>query len=115
MNKELICIVCPRGCHLSVDEKMNVTGNNCPRGAKYAISELTHPVRVLTSTVKIVSDNEERLPVKTSEAIAKELIFKAMEELNKIEVKAPIKIGDVIIENIAGSGVNLVATKNILE
>ncbi len=113
--KELICIVCPRGCHLSVDENNVVTGNFCPRGAKYAIKELTHPERVLTSTVRIDSINEDRLPVKTSEAIAKELIFKAMEELNKVSVKAPIKIGDVIIENIAGSGVNLVATKNILE
>ncbi len=115
MNKELICIVCPRGCHLSVDENMNVRGNFCPRGAKYAVSELTHPERMLTSTVKIISENEDRLPVKTKQAIDKNLIFKAMEEINRIEVKAPIRIGDIIKDNIGGSNVALIATKTILK
>ena len=113
--KELICIICPRGCHLKVDDNNVVTGNSCPRGAKYAIDELTHPVRMLTSTVKIISEVEERLPVKTRASIDKNLIFKAMEEINKVEVKAPIHIGDIIIDNIAGTGVDLIATKEILK
>ena len=113
--KELICIICPRGCHLKVDENNVVTGNSCPRGAKYAIDELTHPVRMLTSTVKIISIVEERLPVKTRTSIDKNLIFKAMEEINKVEVKAPIHIGDIILDNIAGTGVDLIATKEILK
>ena len=113
--KELTCIVCPRGCHLVVDDHKNVTGNFCPRGAKYAVNELTHPVRMLTSTVKIDSKNEDRLPVKTRVAISKDLIFKAMEEINKVSVKAPIFIGDVIIKNVANSGVDVIATKEIKE
>lgn len=111
--KELICITCPRGCRLSVDDNLNVTGNNCPRGVAYAKNELTHPVRMVTATVKIVSEHEMRLPVKTSVAIDKNLMFKVVEELDKIEVKTPIKIGDVVIKNIFGTGVDILATKNI--
>lgn len=110
---ELICITCPRGCRLSVDENLNVTGNNCPRGAIYAKAELTHPVRMVTATVKLVSETEMRLPVKTSQAIDKALMFKVVEELDKVEVKAPVHIGDVVIKNIFGTGVDILATKNI--
>lgn len=113
--KELICITCPRGCHLSVDDKLNVTGNFCPRGAMYAKTELTHPVRTLTSTVVIKSKITNRLPVKSSEALPKELIFKSMEVINKVNVQAPIHIGDVVVENILNTGINIVATKDILE
>ena len=111
--KELICITCPRGCHLSVDDNLNVTGNFCPRGVAYAKAELTHPVRMVTSTVEVVSSSEARLPVKTKDPIPKELIFPVMEEINKVIVKAPIKIGDVIIKDILGTGVDIIATKNI--
>ena len=111
---ELICITCPRGCHLKVDENLNVTGNMCPRGALYAKAELTHPVRMVTSSVNVVSEVESRLPVKTKDPIPKELIFKVMEEIDKTVVKAPIKIGDVVIKNILGlEGVDIVITKNI--
>ncbi len=112
--KELICIVCPRGCHLVVDENLNVSGNNCPRGAIYAKNELTHPTRTLTSTVRIISKEEVALPVKSDNPLPKEKIFDAMELINKTCVKAPIKIGDVIIEKIFGLDVNIVATKDIL-
>ena len=110
---ELICITCPRGCHLQVDENLNVTGNMCPRGAVYAKAELTHPVRMVTSSVSVISKTATRLPVKTKDPIPKELIFKIMEEIEKVEVKAPIKIGDVIIKDVLGTGVDIVATKNI--
>ena len=111
--KELICITCPRGCHLSVDDNLNVTGNMCPRGAMYAKAELTHPVRMVTSSVTINSKTQSRLPVKTKDPIPKELIFKVMEEITKVVVDAPVKIGDVIIKDVLGSGVDIVATKNI--
>ena len=111
--RELICITCPRGCHLVVDDELNVSGNFCPRGAIYAKTELTHPVRMVTSSVAVISEIESRLPVKTKEPIPKELIFKIMEEINKVEVKAPIKIGDVIIKNVLNTNVDIVATKNI--
>ena len=111
--KELICITCPRGCHLSVDDNLNVTGNMCPRGVIYAKAELTHPVRMVTSSVTINSKEQNRLPVKTKEPIPKELIFKVMEEISNVSVNAPIKIGDVIIKNVLECGVDIVATKNI--
>ena len=112
--KELICIVCPRGCHLSVDDNLNVTGNFCPRGAIYAKNELTHPTRTLTTTVRIISKEEVALPVKSDNPLPKEKIFEAMELINKTCAKAPIKIGDIIIEKIFGLDVNIVATKDIL-
>ena len=112
--KELICIICPRGCHLTVDDELNVSGNTCPRGAVYAKQELTHPTRTLTSTVRVVSKTEAMLPVKSNKPLPKEKIFDAMEVINKTCVKAPIKIGDVVIKNIFGLGVDIVATKNIL-
>lgn len=111
--KELICITCPRGCRLHVDDNLNVTGNNCPRGVLYAKAELTHPTRMVTSTVAVDSPINPRLPVKTKEPIPKELIFKVMEEIDKVIVKTPIIIGDVIISNVLGSGVDIIATKNI--
>ena len=111
--KELICITCPRGCHLSVDDNLNVTGNMCPRGAMYAKAELTHPTRMVTSSVTVISKTASRLPVKTKEPIPKELIFNVMEEISKVVVHAPIKIGDVVIKDVLGCGVDIVATKNI--
>ena len=112
--KELTCIICPRGCHLVVDDELNVSGNSCPRGAIYAKNELTHPTRTLTSTVKIISIDEVALPVKSDNPLPKEKIFDAMKEINKTVVKAPIKIGDIVIKNIFGLDVNIVATKDIL-
>lgn len=115
MVKELICIVCPRGCHLEVDvdNDYKVTGNQCPRGAEYGVKELTCPTRVITSTVKIEGGLHKRLPVRTNGAIPKELNFKCMEILDQIEVKSPVKVGDVIVENILNTGVDLIATRNM--
>lgn len=110
--KELICITCPRGCRLMVDENLNVTGNNCPRGVTYAKTELTHPVRMVTSTI-VLNNSIERLPVKTKHPIPKELIFKVMEEIRKTTAKAPIHIGDVIISNVCNTGVDVIAAKDI--
>jgi CxxC motif-containing protein len=114
MIKEMICINCPRGCHLSVDtEKLTVTGNTCPRGAAYGLSEITNPVRTVTSTVKISGGHSRRLSVKTDKPISKKLIFDVMKELDKVEAKAPVKIGDVIIPHVLGTDVNIVATKQM--
>ena len=111
----LTCICCPRGCSLTVDENFNVTGNSCPRGAIYGKSEVTNPTRIVTSTVVIISKIEKRLPVKTITPIAKGKIFDCMKEINKIVVHAPVHIGDVIIKDVCGSGVNVVSCKNIEE
>ena len=113
--KELICIVCPKGCHLKVDEENGcaVTGNGCPRGAEYGKMELTHPTRVVTSTVRCTGGSHPRCPVKTDRAIPKELMFRVMEELDKVELTAPVRVGQVVIEHICGTEANVVAAKNL--
>ncbi|HNY74540.1 MAG: DUF1667 domain-containing protein [Bacilli bacterium] len=113
--KELICILCPRGCRLKVDDDLNVTGNFCPRGILYAKTEMTNPTRIITSTVKIKAKNAVRLSVKTAQAIPKGKMFDCMRELDKVMVEAPIRIGDVIVYNICETGVDVVATKDIEE
>ncbi len=113
--KELICIVCPRGCHLKVDDEngYRVTGNHCPRGAEYGRNELTHPTRVLTSTVKIAGAAHRRCPVKTDRAVPKETLFRIMDLLNDVQLTAPVTCGQVVIENVAGTGANVVATRTL--
>lgn len=118
-QRELICIVCPLGCHLTVEidesnEKgFKVFGNKCPRGEAYANKELTAPTRMLPTTVKIKKGILNRLPVKTETPIPKEMIFPCMAVINKVEVEAPVKMGDVVVENILGTGVNIVATRTM--
>lgn len=113
--KELICIVCPQGCHLKVDEENGcaVTGNACPRGAEFGKMELTHPTRVVTSTVRCEGGLYPRCPVKTDRAIPKELIFQVMEALDRVTLTAPVRVGQVVVENVCGTGVNVVATRNL--
>ena len=113
MTRNLICIVCPRGCHLTIDENMNVSGNTCKRGEVYARNEVTHPTRMITSTVRIIGGELERLPVATSAPIPKEDIFKVMAEINKASINAPVKIKDVVIKDVLGLGVDIIATRNI--
>ena len=115
--REMICIVCPVGCRLQVDERPDgeiiVMGNGCNRGVPYAKKELTNPTRVITSTVKIKGGIHKRLPVKTSTDIPKGLNFDVMKELEGIEVESPIKVGTVLIKNILGTGADIVATRNM--
>ena len=111
--KELTCIVCPRGCHLTVDDEMNVTGNFCPRGKAYAISELTHPVRTITSSIKVTNSPYTLVSVKTTNPVPKDKIFAVMEEIDKLSVEAPTKIGDIVKKNILGLDSDIVITKNI--
>ena len=111
--KEFTCIICPRGCRLSVDDNMNVTGNTCPRGKQYAISELTNPVRTITSSVRVKNRDYLLVSVKTSGAIPKGKMFELMDEINKLSVSAPTHIGDVVKKDILGLGVDLLITKNI--
>ena len=112
--KELICITCPKGCHLKVDEEtFAVTGNSCPRGAVYGANELRNPVRVITSTVVLESEAFPRLPVKTDRAVPKAKMFEVMAEIAKVHVHAPVKVGDILIHNVAGTDGNIVATRTV--
>ena len=113
----LICIGCPLGCPLTVEmegsEVKAVSGNNCPRGDAYARKELTNPTRIVTSTVRVAGGRLAMVSVKTASDIPKGKIFDCVKALKDVEVKAPVKIGDVIVENVAGTGVNIIATKNV--
>lgn len=115
MVHEIICIVCPRGCHLQIDPEngYKVTGNFCPKGIPYAKAELLNPTRIVTSTVKISGKDLKRCPVKTDQAIAKGKIFEVMDEINKVKLKAPVKVGDIVIENILDTDANLVVCRDI--
>ena len=113
MKREFVCIECPKGCHLVIDEQLKVTGNTCIRGKQYAINEVTCPKRVLTSTVVIESELVSRLPVMTENEIPKEKMFEIMKALNSVRVKAPIKCRDVVLENVCDTGVNIIATRTI--
>ena len=111
----LICIVCPKGCHLSVDEEngYQVTGHGCQRGVDYGKKELTNPTRVITSTVKIRGGIHNRLPVKTNSDIPKGMIMEAMKLLDAVEVTAPVHVGDVVVPDICGTGVSWVASRDM--
>ncbi len=111
--KEVVCITCPRGCRLKVDEQNGyaVTGNACERGAEYGKNEVTSPVRTITSTVKMTGSVYTRCPVRTSAPIPKGMIFEFMKALDAIEIKAPVNIGDIVAENILGTGVNVIAAR----
>lgn len=112
---ELICIVCPKGCHLRVDEENDcrVTGNACPRGEAYGRTELKSPTRVLTSTVKITGGLHRRLPVKTDGPIPKPLLLEAVKLLDGVELRSPVHTGQIVVENLLGTGVNVVATREL--
>lgn len=111
MSKEFICIVCPRGCHVVVDDLGKISGNECIRGEKYVKTEMSNPTRILTSTVKTVFPEIPRVSVKTDQPIPKGLIFPAMNLINQVVITKEMGIGDVVIENILDTGANIVLTK----
>jgi CxxC motif-containing protein len=118
-EKRFICIMCPLGCSVTVkyDDKgsiVQILGASCKKGEAYVKEESTKPVRVLTSTVAIKGAAFSRLPVRTSGLIPKERIFDCMKEIEKMRVKAPVKLGDKIIENLLELGVDVVATRDLL-
>lgn len=111
---EITCTVCPRGCRLTVEiENQKVTGNSCARGQVYGLAEVTNPTRTLTTTVGVVNGAVSRLPVKTSLPIPKAKIQEAMSRLAELSVCTPVKIGDVILHDILGTGADVIACKNM--
>lgn len=113
----LICIGCPLGCPLEVEmegkEVLSVSGNTCKNGDKYARKELTNPTRIVTSTVRVTGGTLGMVSVKTASDIPKGKIFDCVKELQAIDIPAPVSIGQVIIADVAGTGVAIVATKNV--
>lgn len=117
MVKTLTCIGCPMGCQVTVDydgeDIHSVTGNTCKRGDIYARKEVTHPTRIVTSSVKVNGGTLGQVSVKTAQDVPKEKIFDVVKQLKGICVDAPVKMGDVILENVADTGVNIIATKSV--
>ena len=115
MERKLVCISCPLGCRLTVawadETDITVTGNKCAKGESYAREEILAPKRVVTATV--TADGPRRLPVKTSAPLLKEHISELLNTLYGMEVHAPLRCGDVLLKDIAGTGVDLVATRSL--
>ena len=117
MKKYLTCIICPMGCSLEITgeqkedlfEVSSVTGNNCRRGEEYAKKELNFPTRTLTTTIAVTGSSLKLVPVKTAGEIPKDMLLKAMEVIRRAKCKAPVKCGDVLLYDLLGTGVKVVA------
>lgn len=116
--KNLTCIVCPKGCNISVEalpKGYEISGNQCSRGKEYALNEMTNPRRSITSTVKTVFKEIPRLPVRTDEETELKNIFPIMEALNSVKIDHAIHTGEIVVLNILGTGVNIIATSDMYE
>ena len=116
-KRELTCINCPMGCRITVtmegDNIISVEGNTCKRGHLYACNEVKSPVRTVTTTIKVSGGVSDRVSCKTKDPVPKDKIFEVMDAINKASAKAPIVIGNVLIEDCAGTGIPVVATKAV--
>ena len=116
--KQLVCIVCPRGCTMTLEgegKDVKVSGNSCKRGAEFAVSEMTEPKRTICTTVKTAFPDIPVLPVRVSKEIPKDRIFDVMAEINKVTVKKKVKRGEVIIKDVSGLGADIIATSGVLD
>lgn len=115
-ERNLTCIGCPKGCALTVcldgNEVGSISGNTCRYGKEYARREVTAPARTVTTTVKVKGSSSRRVSVKTASEIPKELIFQCIGEIRQVTLQAPVRIGDIVLSDVAGTGVNVIATKN---
>ena len=115
MKKNMICIICPKGCSLQAEvagDVVTATGNACPRGAKYAENECLHPVRTVTATVRVANREDTMVSVKTSQPIPKDRMMTVMAALREISIDAPVRIGQVVLPDICGAAI--LTTKEIL-
>lgn len=117
MNRTLTCIICPNGCELEIayegDQILSVTGNKCPKGAEYAEQEIKNPMRTIASSVNLEGGFMPLVSVRVNGPIPKAKIMDVMEVIRKTTVTAPVKIGDVVIADVLGLGVDVVATRNV--
>ena len=116
IDKDLICIVCPVGCRLKVTGTLSdpeVVGNICPKGIPYARDEITNPLRMVCTTVKIEGGVHRVIPVKTDKPIPDKYKLDVVKAVNKVMLKSPVKMGDIIIPDLFGTGVNIVAERDM--
>ncbi len=115
--RELVCIRCPIGCNLQVTmedgKAIKVTGNSCNRGVEYGIKECTNPTRIVTTIVPVINGELPMVPVKTSGDIPKGMISDCLKALKGIKVEAPVKIGDLVLKDVAGTGIDIIATREV--
>jgi CxxC motif-containing protein len=116
-EKMIICIVCPLGCEMKVSgdgkEVQMVTGQGCERGKTYAADEFLSPMRILTSSVKVTGAASPLVPVRSNGTVPQELLLECVEHLRHIELKAPVAMYDIIVPDILGTGVDIVATAGV--
>ncbi|MHA1680321.1 MAG: DUF1667 domain-containing protein [Promethearchaeota archaeon] len=116
-EKNITCIVCPTGCTINVkrmeDGTLQVHGNECKRGLKYATAEFTAPTRILATTVKILGAKFPLVPVRSDIPLPKDRLFDVLDFLATIEVEAPVKCGDVIVPRVLGLEGNIIATRTM--
>lgn len=117
MEKKLICVSCPIGCELTARIEngvvTSVTGNRCPHGEAYARQEAIDPMRVLPTSVRVIGGELPLVSVKTDQPVPKRLIWQIMDHIRTLSIEAPVKIGQVLAENIMETGANLVATREV--
>ena len=113
----LICTACPQGCTLTAvienGEVIEVRGYNCKKGIDYGVAEMTDPRRMVATTVKVNNGFHPLLPVYTERTVPKPLIPQILDEIRKVEVTAPVKMKSVIVENVLGTGVNVLASRDM--
>ncbi len=111
---EMTCTVCPTGCEMTVlledSIPVKVTGNTCKRGEPYAIAEITQPMRTLTTTMRLCNANKPLLSVRSSKPVPKQRLKEIVQELNALAISAPVKTGDILVQDILHLGVDIVAT-----
>lgn len=114
MKRNLTCIICPIGCALTADicgETVSVTGNACPKGAQYAQNECLHPVRTVTTTLRISNRHDTMVSVKTQNPVPKEKMAEVVQTIRQCTVQAPVAVGQVVLEGVYGT--NVVITKAV--
>ncbi|MFW5955824.1 MAG: DUF1667 domain-containing protein [Halorhabdus sp.] len=114
---EMTCVACPMGCDLTLEvedgEILSIEGNACPKGLDYAKEEYRNPTRILPTTARVTGGVLPLVPVKSAEPLPKPKLEEAMREIATVEVEAPVELGDVIVENVVGTGVDIVATRDL--
>jgi CxxC motif-containing protein len=114
---KMICITCPVGCPLTVTHKgktlIKVEGHQCKRGLDYAKTEFTNPRRVVTSTVKVYGGTHPLVPVYTAAPVPKQLVFDLLNALRRVQLKAPVRMGQVVLKDVLGTGVDVLASRDL--
>ena len=115
VTEEMICITCPMGCTVTVTHEaetlIHVDGNTCARGVKYVESELKDPRRMIATTVRVRDGMHPLVPVYTTQPFPKPRIFDLLHEIQKLEIPAPIKPKQVVLENALGTGIDVIASR----